>query len=558
MGTRLRRFTVQHCVGLLALFIALGGTSFAATRPPANSVGNKQLKRNAVTSAKIRNGQVKGPDIRREAVGTEAVADGSLLLEDFSAGALPALRGPAGAKGEIGARGPKGDRGAPGPSTGPAGGALAGSYPNPTLDVSGGPCARGRFVTGLSTLATLTCGPDSALFTALGQGALASNTTGFENSAVGVNALSSNTTGAFNSAIGESALENNTTANGNTAAGAFALFSNTTGEFNSAFGESALSTNVTGSNNSAVGENALVSNTTGASNSAVGRSALAENTSGADNSAVGRAALRANTTGGANAALGHDALHTNTAGSFNSAVGRNALGSNITGADNSAVGRNALEANTTGTANAAFGNSAGDTLTTGTNNTMLGTGAGDTLTGADSSNVAIANGGVAGDNNTIRIGIQGNGLGQQDRAFMAGVFGATSTGGSAVFVNSAGQLGTTTSSRRFKTSIHPLGSPADVLKLRPVSFLYKPGVAPRAGRQYGLIAEEVEKVFPDLVVDGRDGRPYTVSYQQLPVLLLAQLQREHARANRQQREIDRQQRQIQRLDARVRALARRR
>jgi hypothetical protein len=441
--------------------------------------------------------------------------------------------------------------------TGSAGGALAGTYPNPTLNVSGGPCSNGQALTNVSGAAALTCAPgvysdgnsnvaagptafpalSGALFnTAVGSQALLSNSTGTGNSALGSGALQTNSTGASNSAFGSGALLNSN-ADGNSAFGRAALGANTAGASNTAVGQGALDANTTASDNSALGQGALGANTTGDANTAVGQSALGANTTAHQNSAVGPGALGANTTGNGNSAVGGGALGHNTTSSFNSAVGGDALSSNTTGTNNSALGENALDANTTSNgstalgANALFGS-------TGGSNTAVGSSAGQNLT-TGSNNVDINNPGVAAEASTIRIGTQGT----QTSAFMAGVSGVNVGAQPAVLVNSSGQLGVNTSSRRFKTDIHPIGAHSDpLMKLRPVSFHYKPGdVTGKNPLEFGLLAEQVAKVYPNLVAR-RHGRPFTVLYQELPALLLAKVQQ-------QQRQIDRLRGENRRLDA---------
>ncbi len=205
--------------------------------------------------------------------------------------------------------------------------------------------------------------------TALGSGALNSNTTGINNTATGQSALFSNTTGFGNTASGRNALNANTTGYYNTASGYFALYSNTTGTQNTASGRDALANNTTGSSNTASGHTALANNTTGYNNTASGLQALANNTTGVNNTATGRDALLANTTGTQNTASGYQALANNTTGGSNTANGFNALLNNTTGSNNTASGQSALLANTTGSYNTASGTSALRNNTTGSNNT---------------------------------------------------------------------------------------------------------------------------------------------------------------------------------------------
>ncbi|MBC7882419.1 MAG: tail fiber domain-containing protein [Anaerolineae bacterium] len=296
--------------------------------------------------------------------------------------------------------------------------------------------------------------------------------------------------------------------NSNTATGRDALKSNTTGSYNTANGSTALQFNTTGFSNTATGSLALLSNTTGSSNTAAGTSALYSNTTGFSNTATGTSALYSNTTGDSNTANGNGALDSNTTGDSNTAAGRDALRINTTGQGNVATGRAALDSNTTGSYNVALGYGAGGSLTTGSNN------------------VDIANSGVAGESGVIRIGTPG----AQTRTLIAGINGATASGGVQVFINANGQLGTLTSSRRFKRDINNLGSLSDrLLKLRPVSFRYKQ--ATEQGEhplQYGLIAEEVAKVFPALVQYDKEGKPFTVYYHLLTPLLLGEVQRQQA------------------------------
>ncbi len=369
--------------------------------------------------------------------------------------------------------------------------------------------------------------------TAVGAYALLVNTTGNRNVAVGTGTLGANTTGGSNVALGRGALEDNTTAHFNTAVGAFALDANTTGTLNVALGADALGSNTTANYNTAVGANALFSNTTGFYNAALGTGALSLNTSGDSNVALGFRALAANTIGTRNVALGTDALGSNTYGYKNVALGRSALAANTSAPGNTAVGALALVLNTTGRLNVALGTEALGHNTTGDSNIAIGHRAGDGITGGDN-NIFIGHTGFAGDTYKIRIGQD------QTETFIDGIAGNPTSGGIAVFVNSSGELGTSTSSRRFKEDIADLGAVSErLLALRPVSLRYTKQAAGEGERpmEYGLIAEEVAEVLPELVAYDEEGAPYTVRYHLLVPLLLNELQREHGRVGRQEAQL---------------------
>ncbi len=369
--------------------------------------------------------------------------------------------------------------------------------------------------------------------TASGYMALYNNTTGSNNTASGSQALYSNTTGSYNTANGDYTLYSNTTASNNTSNGYYALYSNTTGAANTASGGNTLYSNTTGSGNTADGTSALAANTTGTNNTASGASALQSNTTGNNNTASGVNALESNTTGGSNTASGQGALYSNTTGVGNTASGAQALEYNTIGIDNTAIGDAALLDNTTGGGNTAVGLEALGSNTTGSDNIAIGNQAGVFAT-TGSNNIYIGNLGVAAEQSTIRIGNTGT----QFATFIAGISGATSGSGVGVFVNSAGQLGTATSSRRYKEQIVDLGGESDILmKLRPVAFYYKPALDSTHTRQYGLVAEEVAQVAPDLVVFGQDGQPQTVRYHFVNAMLLNEVQKQHMQIEAQARQI---------------------
>src|SRR5881397_2992669 len=299
-------------------------------------------------------------------------------------------------------------------------------------------------------------------------------------------------------------------ANNNTAEGTDALFSLTTGADNTAIGFDALYSNTTGDSNTAIGSQALVSNTTGIRNTATGFAALESNTTGERNTATGRAALANNTTGNFNTADGQNALFSNTTGIQNTATGTFALVFNTTGNQNTGTGYNALLNNTTGNQNIALGNFAGSNLTTGDNN------------------IDIGNPGVTGEANTIRIGTQGT----QTRTFVAGISGA-GVMGVAVKVNAAGQLGVGVSSERFKEEIKPMDKASEtIFALKPVSFCYKKDIDSERTPQFGLVAEDVAKVNPDLVVRDADGKVYTVRYEAVNAMLLNEFLKEHRKVEK--------------------------
>jgi hypothetical protein len=302
-----------------------------------------------------------------------------------------------------------------------------------------------------------------------------------------VEALVSLTSGVNNTSTGVQSLLYTTTGIANTATGFQSLLNNTSGSWNLANGDSALRNNTTGDYNTAVGSQALLYNTTGSQNTAEGFRALYNNATGYFNAAVGVAALYGNATGSYNTAAGYPALSSNTGGWYNTAIGDQALGTNSTGSYNIAIG-----------------DFAGYYQSTGSGNIYIGSGVR----------------GVAGENSSCYIG---------------SIWGQTSSGGTAVFINGDGKLGTTTSSRRFKQDIKPMNRASESLfALKPVTFRYKKELDPKGIPQFGLIAEEVEKVNPDLVVRDKQGKVNTVRYEQINAMLLNEFLKEHKTVEKQQ------------------------
>ena len=315
---------------------------------------------------------------------------------------------------------------------------------------------------------------------------------------LGENALLHNTGGGENTAVGFDTLVFNTTAYGNTASGANALRSNTSGDYNTA-----------------TGRGALYFNTTGFYNAATGVSALARNTEGNSNTADGTGALANNKKGNSNTATGFQALLDNT-GSFNTASGVLALSGNTYGGSNTAAGHNALSSNTTGSFNIALGADAGGNLTTGNNN------------------IDIANRGVAAEADTIRIGTRG----RHTNTFIAGINGVTVAEGVGVIIDSHGHLGTVVSSSRFKDEVRPMNSASKaIFALNPVIFRYKHDLDPHGIPQFGLVAEEVEKVNPDLVARDDKGKPYSVRYEAVNAMLLNEFLEEHLRVEQLEKQV---------------------
>ena len=300
------------------------------------------------------------------------------------------------------------------------------------------------------------------------------------------------------------ALNFGTTGTENTAQGWFSLFSNTSGSSNTATGFKSLYSNTYGSFNTANGSNALFSNTTASSNTATGYDALFSNTTGAWNTANGYIALLWNTTGSRNVACGFSALRENRTGDDNTAIGVDALAQSTTGYENTALGDFTLFWNITGNLNTALGSNAGFSQTTGSRNVYIGYGTT----------------GVAGEN---------------DSCYIASIFGQTSAEGTAVYINSAGKLGTATSSRRFKEDIKPMDDASETLfALKPVIFRYKKEIDPKGISQFGLVAEDVEKVNPELVVRDKDGKVNTVRYEAVNAMLLNEFLKERKKVEAQE------------------------
>ncbi|MGA7414709.1 MAG: tail fiber domain-containing protein [Bryobacteraceae bacterium] len=289
-------------------------------------------------------------------------------------------------------------------------------------------------------------------------------------------------------------------------------------------------------NNTALGYQSLQANTAGTGNTANGYQALETNSVGIANTASGSQSLQANTTGTANTASGFQALEANTTGQGNTAVGFQALSGNLMGINNTAIGSNALLA-ATGNYNTALGFNAGSNLGEGSNNILIG----NPGTPDDGMGYAV-----------IRIGYL------QSRTFIDGIRGKTTGLADAVpvVIDSNGQLGTVNSSARFKEDIQDMASASSgLLRLRPVTYRYKQPYADGSKPiDYGLIAEEVAQVYPDLVVTGEDGLAQTVQYQKLTPMLLNELQKQNLFGQMQNEIIQLQENQIQQLETRLAAL----
>jgi len=462
-------------------------------------------------------------------------------------------------------------------------------------------CAAQNTCFGINALQSITTGDQNSAF---GYEALFGNTDGSSNSAFGAFALRNNTGGRGNTAVGVAALRSNTIGGGNTAVGNFALadmpatgisntaigefamtaqFGSTAGtDFNTALGAVALFNLQNGNNNTAVGYNAMQGPPESGIVSAVGNTAVGaramESTSGGEaNTAVGYGALLAisqespdpysfNTAvgGGAiqliwngeyNTAIGYHAMlgdQPGITGDWNTANGANALMVNTSGVGNTATGYNSLHSNSTGIRNTGNGINSLGKVTTGARNTALGAGAGSNITtGSDNVIIGAQNSGIAAENGVIRIG---NGA-YQKKAFVAGIRGVTTglANATTVFIDGNGQLGTKKSSREYKEDIHPIDSLSDRLgSLRPVAFRYKQAYDDGSKPvEYGLIAEEVAEVFPELVVYNQDDRPETVRYDLLSTLLVNEFQKEQAVVGSQAATISSLQTRLAELEARL-------
>jgi hypothetical protein len=427
----------------------------------------------------------------------------------FAAAGETGPQGPQGLQGEIGLQGSQGETGLQGPQgvqglqgpQGPEGpaGPQGPAGQDAVIDFAlvqsrvAGTCAVGSFVSAIAEDGSVTCanGSDADVSTRYGELALTNNVAG---------------AGVANTAIGTGTLQ-----------------FNTIGRWNTGIGVDALGDNIEGNYNTAAGVNALWHNTTGNDNTATGVNSLWANTSGNANTAIGRGALTSNTTAGANVATGFLSMHLNTTGSNNTSIGASSMEMNEIGVENTAVGQSALLTGT-GSRNTAIGASALWSISGGERNIALGWQAGyDIVDGGF--NIAIGNRGNAADSNTIRVGNANH-----QRAFVAGIEGVMTGIPDAVtvLIDSNGQLGTVNSSARYKQDISAMGDASErLLSLTPVTFHYKQAYANgEKPVEYGLIAEQVAQVFPELVVFDEDNQPRTVKYRLLSTLLLNELQKQ--------------------------------
>jgi hypothetical protein len=273
-------------------------------------------------------------------------------------------------------------------------------------------------------------------------------------------------------------------------------------------------------------------------NQSEGANALLSNTTGIENAAFGAFSMHNNTTGSGNNAQGYEAMYSNTTGSNNSAIGLGALFASTTGVGNNAVGLTALENMTSGSRNTAVGNNAGLSLTSGSYNTYIGWGAN------GSTGVAVPS-----ENYVTRIGVtyQDPNVTGTPTTYISGIHNTGVTGGLAVYVTASGQLGFSASSERYKTDITPIGNSGKLSQLRPVSFHVKSD--PSGSIQYGLIAEEVDKVYPELVIRDDEGRIQGVRYDELAPMLLSEVQKQQQAMAGQAARIDAQAAEIHALKA---------
>lgn len=369
--------------------------------------------------------------------------------------------------------------------------------------------------------------------------------------------------GEANVAVGQAALARGGGPIGNnTAVGAFSMFLNGAGDGNSAFGYAALLNNDSGFYNTAAGLQSMVGNSSGYWNAALGVNSLGNNNSGHSNTAAGVMALCGNTTGIENTATGAFSLSggtftlprtlnpcSNATGNDNSAMGAYALNENVSGSYNTASGAGALRANTTGAGNTAMGVGALQSTTIGGNNIALGAYAGSNIT-SGYRNIDIGNVGEKGDAGIIRVGTSG----QHFATYVAGINGVHLTG-SAVYISSSGQLGVLASSERYKTAIEPMAQRTHKLsELRPVTFHLK--TDPKGDVQYGLIAEEVAKVYPELVIRDEQGQVEGVRYEELAPMLLNELQTQQQTSKLQAKQLATQSEQLEAMQARIAELER--
>jgi len=285
----------------------------------------------------------------------------------------------------------------------------------------------------------------------------------------------------------------------------------------------------------------------------IGGNRILSSPGGYGNVALGQFALGVGSSAGAfNSATGYGALYNNTSGTFNTAYGPWALYYNTTGGSNTAYGPGVLQSITNGSSNTAVGPWSLVNITTGSSNIAIGYAAGAVNMGDSSNNIEIGNAGTETDNGVVRIGT----VNAQKSFYVAGVTGVAISGPVPVYINADGQLGTVNSSIRFKEDVKDMADASDALfQLRPVTYRYKKAVKDGSKPiDYGLIAEEVAAVYPDMVVRDASGQIQTVQYQKLTPMLLNEVQKQHRQMVQQNEVLAQQETMIRLLEKRLLAL----